>query len=412
MSAKKILKPFAKKVRLWCRKKDFHSPLFVWVIANLYRFALFLFGKSKKRFDSALKVMEDYLTEEELASRKTVRKIYNDILFSRFIYGTVTREYFSFNFRFLSHEARKTYLTRNNKYPYYRKFNNPNYVGYLNKKTETYAKFKEFYGREVLCIYDENDYDKFVDFVGRHQRFIYKPAEDYGGHGVKIYNSAKYSSLKDLFDIILFDGGCVVEELIVQADPIASIHPSSVNTMRVVAFLSPSGETKIQWCFLRMGMGGSHTDNMSSGGLAIIVDPKTGIAYLPGRDWLGAEHLFHPDTGVKLIGFQIPEWDKLIELVNKLSHVIPEIRLVGWDLAYTNKGWIFVEGNAKPQCVSAQLTTFNGKLYLYDNMEQEYDAYCDFESGLIDKEELERKLSLIKKSGNNDVEGEKNDDQQ
>ncbi|MBR1763561.1 MAG: hypothetical protein IJ731_09410 [Eubacterium sp.] len=380
MSLKKLLKPYTKKIREWCRKKEFHSPFSVFVIANLYRFALFVFGKSGRRFASAFKVMQDYLSEEELASKRTVRRIYNDILFCRFIYGTVTREYFSFDFRMMSHEARKTYVTRNNKYPYYRKFNNRNYVGYLNKKTETYKKFKEFYKREVLCIYDENDFDAFVDFVARHERFIYKPADDYGGHGVKIYNSKKYSSLKDLFDVIIFNGCCVVEELIVQADPIKSLHPQSVNTMRVVAFLSPSGETKIQWCFLRMGMGESHTDNMSSGGLAIMVDSKTGIAYLPGRDWLGAEHLFHPDTGKQLIGLQIPEWDKLLELVGKLSRVIPEIRLVGWDLAYTDKGWIFVEGNATPQCVSAQLTNFNGKLYLYENMNAEYDAFIGAEN--------------------------------
>ncbi len=388
----------SKKVRAWCQKKGFHSDFAVRLIANTYRFALFVFGKSKKRFESALKVMNDYLTEEELSSRKTVRRIYNDILFCRFMYGTVTREYFSFDFRLLTHEARITYLTRNNKYPFYRKFNNQNYVGYLNKKTETYKKFKEFYKRDVLCIYDENDFDAFVEFVGKHERFIYKPADDYGGHGVKIYNSKKYGSLKELFDVILFNGGCVVEELIVQADPIKSLHPASVNTMRVVAFLSPSGETKIQWCFLRMGMGGSHTDNMSSGGLAIMVDPKTGIAYLPGRDWLGAEHLFHPDTGAKLIGLQIPEWDKLLELINKLSHVIPQIRLVGWDLAYTDKGWIFVEGNATPQCVSAQLTNFNGRLYLYKNMDAEYDAYTEFEEGSITEDELNERLELIAKN--------------
>ncbi|MBQ7204159.1 MAG: hypothetical protein IJS03_09155 [Eubacterium sp.] len=412
MSFKKFLKPYAKKFRGWCKKKEFHSPLFVWFIANSYRFALFLFGKGKKRFDSSYVIMQDYLSEEELASKRTVRRIYNDILFCRFIYGTVTREYFSFDFRFLSHEARKTYVTRNNKYPFYRKFNNGNYVGYLNKKTETYAKFKEFYKREVLCIYGEEDFDAFVEFTKRHERFIYKPADDYGGHGVEIYDSSKYPDKRDLFDIILFNGFCVVEELIVQADPIKALHPSSVNTMRVVAFLSPSGETKIQWCFLRMGMGGSHTDNMSSGGLAIIVDPKTGIAYLPGRDWLGAEHLFHPDTGEKLIGFQIPDWDELLELVNKLSHVIPQIRLVGWDLAYTDKGWIFVEGNATPQCVSAQLTNFNGKLHVYRNMNAEFNAYRDYEAGVIDKEEFDRQMALVNADHTTgDIEEEKSDDE-
>ena len=370
-----FIKKMVKRIKKWLVFRDYHSTFFKFLISRLYRFALLLFGKSKKRKQSALEIMKQYLTDEELDNKKLVNKKYNDILFCRFIYGTVTREYFSFNFEYLSHEARKTYLTRNNKYPYYRKFNNSDYTDYLNYKTETYRKFKEFYKRDVLCLYDDNDYSRFVDFIKTHNRFIYKPADDYGGHGVEIYDINEYESIKDLFDLIIYNGPCVIEELIKQADPIASLHPDSVNTMRVVAFLSPSGETKIQWAFLRMGMGGSHTDNMSSGGLAVMVDEDTGIVYLPGRDWLGKDHLFHPDSGIKLVGFQIPEWEKLLDMVKKLSNVIPEIRLVGWDLAYTDKGWIFVEGNARPQCVSAQLTRFNGKLHLYDSMEEDYNKY-------------------------------------
>jgi len=375
------IKKVAKKFRRWCIANDFHSPAYQSFIGHTYRVALCMMGKGARRKKAALKVMAGYLTEEEMANKRIVNRVYNDILASRFMYGTVTREYFSFDFKYLSHEARKTYVTRNNKYPYYRKFNNPNYTDYLNMKTETYRKFKEYYGREVLCIYDNDDYEAFCEFTKRHPRFIYKPACDYGGHGVEIFETKDYDSLEDLFTIIVHGGACVVEELIVQADPIRSLHPESVNTMRVVAFLTPEGKAEIQWCFLRMGMGGSHTDNMSSGGLAIIVDPETGIAYLPGRDWLGAEHIFHPDTGKQLIGLQIPEWDKLLELVDKLAHVLPEIRLVGWDLAYTERGWVFVEGNARPQCVSAQLTRFNGKLHLYKHMEEQFNAAMqeDFE---------------------------------
>lgn len=382
-------------IKYWLQKKDFHSPLFQFIIAHVYRLILFLTGRSKSRMASAMKVMENYLTPEELASKKTIRKLYNELLFSRFMYGILPREFFSLGFLNLSHRARKTFLTRNNRLVFYKKLNDQNYVDYLNKKTESYAKYKDFYKRDVLCVYGNEDFDAFVEFASKHDRFIYKPADDYGGHGIKIYDVSKYSSLKDLFEIILYNGYCILEELIVQADPIASLHPASVNTMRVLAFLSPSGETKIQWCFLRMGMGGSHTDNMSSGGMAIIVDPKTGIAYLPGRDWLGAKHLFHPDTGIQLIGFQIPDWDGLLDTVNKLSHVIPQLKLVGWDLAYTEKGWVFVEGNATPQCVSAQLTDFNGKLYLFENVNDEYDAYMAYESSKITKDELDARLDEI-----------------
>lgn len=367
------MKKYLVGIKKWIVKKEFHSAFAKTVIVFMYNFALLLIGKYGERRRSALEIIEDNGRIND--GRRTVRALIKDMFFCRFMYGISLKEYFVFEFESLSHEGRKTFLTRSNKYEFYGVLNNSYYTPYLNLKTETYRKFKDFYFRDVLCIYDEGDFDKFTEFVKKHPKFIYKPADDYGGHGVEIYDSSQYDSLEELFQIIIFNGFCVVEELIVQADAIGRLHPQSVNTMRVVAYHSPSGKTSIQWCFLRMGMGGSHTDNMSSGGLAAMVDKETGIIYLPGRDWKGEEHIFHPDTGVQLVGYQIPEWDKLIELVSQLAEVLPELHLVGWDLSYTNKGWVFVEGNARPQCVSAQLTKINGKLHLYGTMLNDYKLY-------------------------------------
>lgn len=370
-----VLKKFAKKIKKQIVKTEIHSGIGKFCIINMYKFALILMGRKKQRTRSAFNIISQNISEEDFSDKKKVKKLYNEILFSRFMYGIAIKEYFVYNFNLLSHEGKKEFVTRSNKYPFYRMLNNKNYTSYFNMKTETYRKFKEFYGREVLCIYDENDYAQFVDFIERHPKFIYKPADDYGGNGIEIYDASDYFSTKDLFDLIVFNGFCVVEELIVQAEAIACLHPQSVNTMRVVAYFSPGGKTSIQWCFLRMGMGGSHTDNMSSGGLAAMVDPDTGIIYSTGRDWQGEEHIFHPDTGIQLVGYQIPEWDNLVQLISRLSRVIPQVRLVGWDLSYTPNGWVFVEGNAKPQCVSAQITKYNGKLHLYKNMAQDYERY-------------------------------------
>ncbi len=363
------IRNFARKVKAMIVKAEPTSAFSKWWIVFAYKSVLIAFGKYKKRKNSAMKTIEENISEEAFANRRYVKKLYNEILYCRFMYGIAVREYFVYEFEKLSHEGRKTFVTRGNKYPFYRKFNNQNYTPYLNMKTETYRKFKEFYGREVLCMYDEDDLDAFLGFVERHPRFIYKPADDYGGHGIAIYNADEYESKEDLFKVLMYHGFCVVEELIVQAKEIAQLHPQSVNTMRVVAFRKNEHEAEIQWCFLRMGMGGSHTDNMSSGGLAAMVDPETGVIYTTGRDWLGYEHISHPDTGIQLVGFQIPKWDELKALVGKLANVIPEIHLVGWDLSLTEKGWVFVEGNARPQCVSAQITKYNGLLHLYQNMD-------------------------------------------
>lgn len=367
------LKKFAKKIKKKIVLAEPTSTVSKWLIVNLYVFALVLFTNYARRKASILNIIYEYQCDC-LNNRKKTKKLYREILYCGFLYGISAKEYFVYSFKLLSHEGRKTFVTRSNKYKYYKKFNSPNYVDFLNKKTETYRLFKKFYGRDVICLYDEEDFDSFVGFVNKHRQFIYKPAEEYGGHGVEIFNADDYESFRDLFEVIIINGGCVLEELIIQGQTIAQFHPQSVNTVRIVTYLPDDGNPIIQWCFLRIGEGDSHTDNMSSGGIAAMIDPETGVIYSSGRGWDGSLHIYHPDTMVKLAGFEMPEWDSVKAIIKELANTLPEVRFVGWDLAYTEKGWVFVEGNARPQCVAPQIPEFNGKLYKYVEADEIFEA--------------------------------------
>ncbi len=43
----------------------------------------------------------------------------------------------------------------------------------------------------------------------------------------------------------------------------------------------------------------------------------------------------HPVTGEVIVGFQIPFWNQIIELVKELAYVVPQVRYVGWNIAIT-----------------------------------------------------------------------------
>ena len=332
-------------------------------------------SRNHVKLNSEIKqAMEAEFSETELADKDRMKKIREDIIFCYEVYGFSPQEYFTFELGKLSHAGRRTFVTRRNKNSYYSKLNNQNYNMYLDKKTEMYRKFREFYGRDALPLYDDEDRDAFKAFVDRHPVFIYKPSDDFGGKGIKIIDVTKTTGVNDTFDILISQSSGIVEELIEQGEALAKLHPESVNTVRAVTCLNSSNEPEIQWCFLRMGMGKSYTDNASGGGLQAMIDPDTGIICSTGRDWKGDVHMTHPDTGVQLMGFKLPEWEKAMELLKKVSNVIPELRLVGWDLAYSKNGWILIEGNARPQCVSAQISNYNGKLYLMDNMIKAMDS--------------------------------------
>lgn len=49
-----------------------------------------------------------------------------------------------------------------------------------------------------------------------------------------------------------------------------------------------------------------------------------------------------------MIGKVIPYWDKIIEMIKRAALVIPEVRLVGWDVAITSNGVQIIEGNHNP----------------------------------------------------------------
>ena len=367
------MKNFLRKVKAAIVDGGPYSGVLKWLVVTMYILALKVFtnyGRLKKRVNDT--ILEN---RPELEGKKrAMKKLFREIMYCRFMYGILPKEYFIYRFDLLSHEGRKTFVTRSNKYKYYKKFNSKSYAEFLNRKTETIRKFGEFYHRDVLCVYDEDEFPAFCEFIKKHPRFIYKPAQDYGGHGIKIYNAELYESPEDLFSIIVFNGACVCEELIVQGQEIAQFHPDSVNTVRIVTYRSDDGVAHTQWCFLRMGAGGSHTDNMSAGGISALIDFDTGIIIDCGRDYKGDRFVFHPDTGVQFVGFKIPRWDEVKEMVQKLANVLPQVRFVGWDLAYTENGWVFVEGNAQPQCVAPQITAYNGKLAAYKAMDEIYEA--------------------------------------
>lgn len=342
-------------------------------LLELYALTTFTFqqkrkDKKQRNKESRLAVIEANLSPEEAANPARVQEVYDDIMFCNILYGSNSQDYFSFQFEKLTHKGRKLYITNRNRHEFYRSFNNQNYRRYLDMKPESYRRFTQFYGRDLVIFYDEEDRDSFKEFVAKHPRFIYKPMESSGGHGVVMIDAEKFTSVDDLFDILMSTGTGVAEELIVQREELAHFHPASVNSVRLVSFLNEENDIEILWTFLRIGMGGGITDNTSGGGMGAMIDPETGIIKAPGRDVDGKQYVFHPDTGAQIVGYQLPEWDKAVTMARDMARLIPEMKVIGWDLAYSDRGWVIVEGNSHPQCMAPQVTELPGKKYLYEKV--------------------------------------------
>ena len=56
----------------------------------------------------------------------------------------------------------------------------------------------------------------------------------------------------------------------------------------------------------------------------------------------------HPISKIKIVGYEIPNYDKAINLVKECAKKIPEVKYVGWDVAITDKDAVIIEGNCFP----------------------------------------------------------------
>ena len=82
---------------------------------------------------------------------------------------------------------------------------------------------------------------------------------------------------------------------------------------------------------------------MPEGGAAI--DESSGLIISDGMDEQGNKYQKHPESNLPYKGFQIPEWEQLIDLATKAHLQMDRHRYIAYDFAHTDNGWVMIEGN-------------------------------------------------------------------
>lgn len=260
-------------------------------------------------------------------------------------------EYFLYNFAEKTDEERLEFVPDLERIDIVERMNKAKNQPIFDDKFITYKYFGKYYNRDVACIHGIKSQKEFRAFCNRHSKIIIKPFDGSCGRGVKIVTVDDEKTCDTL--IHNYPKGFIAEELIVQDDRLKNLHPSSVNTIRVTT-IRMDDSVQIIHPFLRVGQGGNIVDNGGAGGIICDIDLGTGKIFATA-DEKGKHYSIHPDTGEKLIGFEIPHWKEALEFAKELALVIPDNRYSGWDLALTKSGWMMVEGNSRGQFVGWQL---------------------------------------------------------
>lgn len=280
-------------------------------------------------------------------TKKEFRKELVSVVYNYARYGFHVDEYFIYDVKSMSHFGKSKFITEETRWKYYEKLNDPKNQKIFDDKDLTYETYKKYYNRECIIVEGTQDKDVFDAFVAKHEKTILKPKDSSGGKGVRLYNPKQ-----DSFEGLLqeYNGRFVMEQVLENSPEMAEFHKDSLNTVRVVS-VRMDDRTEIAYSFARFGTGGRNVDNFASNGIMGVVDVETGIIYA-AINKKGERYIVHPDSKKAIVGFKLPEWEKLVELVKEVAEVVPTNRYAGWDMAHTPNGWSIVEVNARGQFVA------------------------------------------------------------
>lgn len=279
-------------------------------------------------------------------------------------------DYFLYKFYDLGHSERKTFITEGDLAKMVKVFNG-------NKKSRDWAKFdnkirfntefEEYVGRKWVS--DNVSKEEFVEFCHSVEKVIIKPNTGAQGKGIFFSKTDEENEIEDLYEKV--NGkGYIIEEVVKQNAKLATLHPQSVNTLRVYTTRSlQNGEIHVTGAVIRIGRGDSEIDNYTSGGMVAEIDIDTGIVISKAVDEAGNEYLRHPDTGICIEGFEVPEWNKVKCSVLKAHDEVKEFGYIAWDVVVReDSSIIFLEANLYGGVHMQQQPSMTGKKELYNKL--------------------------------------------
>jgi hypothetical protein len=152
-----------------------------------------------------------------------------------------------------------------------------------------------------------------------------------------------------------------------RVSPHADVHAicgDRLATVRMLTVISGDAPRIIRACW-KIPAGTHGADNFwRPGNLLAQLDLATGrvLRVVRGVGMTLEEVTHHPDTGAALVGAVVPNWTTITATALEAAKVLPDLRLVGWDIAPVDDGAMIVELNQTPDFILPQLADRRGIL--------------------------------------------------
>ena len=334
-------------------------------------FRLFHSLISRKKWKTIIEKELKERLEYEPSSRTIKKCLNNYIVFYIKFNGNIITDFFGpCNYR-KSQLVWEEAFTTGTRFKWRDKIQDEKEKNIFDDKRLFYKNFNNFLGRSWIIIDRSTSQGEIVDFIRKSQGKIFlKDPVSMGGAGVtKITVKEKeYELIANNIITKYSNEEVVIEEQLEEHNDLYKFSLGAVNTLRIVTIIDDSGNPHVSAAVFRIGRKNSSVDNFSSGGMASNIDVETGILINPAKTKYEKFYIFHPDTGEKIVGYQIPDWNKYIDFALNLAMVNPSVRYVGWDIVRnTNGDFCVIEGNAGAGGDVLEASSLYGLLPVYNH---------------------------------------------
>lgn len=309
-----------------------------------------------------------FLNEAARHTKRNKLMIVLDAIWSVFLYNISILEYFQFRFFEKNKNERSEWAGTGYMYEYQLVMNPREHRDILDDKRKFYLNYKAFFVHQLADLSDLQTQPKLAKQLLSNPagKVVFKVADGKCGVAVEVKNCSDFDA-ESLVDFMKKNNFDLVEEFIIQHPKLQALSPSAVNTVRIFTQLNQHNEVEILGCRQRISVN-APVDNMAAGNLAAPIDEVTGIVSGPGvySDITKSDQEYHPVTGIRIVGFEVPFWKETMEMVRKAALLHPQNRSIGWDIVITERGPGFIEGNHDWCKLLWQLPAKKGLKYLLD----------------------------------------------
>ena len=296
----------------------------------------------------------------DIISRNTGKsKLYirMDMAWNFLTQGTGYTDYFRGDFINLTREEKKTWATARRFYKLNAYLNDERYSVILQDKLIFNEMFKDYLKRDFISLRKStpDDLRRFIE--GREYVFA-KESTGEGGHGIKKLKVSEIKDVEALYDELCSKGQYLVEEAIIQSDELNEINPYVVNSFRIVTLYKDTG-AKVISNALRINQDAAE-----------VIGCTNDLYFSLGEDGRIDSNVIddyanvyetHPMTGKRFANVCISDVKKAFEMCEEAASRIPQVRYIGWDVAFSTKGPVLVEGNEYPGYGILQFYALKGK---------------------------------------------------